>query len=70
MPVSLPGKSHRQRNLVGYSPWGCKMVGHDLATKLQQEEQVKSRNVREGREQAVGKEKRNSLCAHRSRNKA
>ena len=23
-PVFLPGKSHRQRNLVGYSPWGCK----------------------------------------------
>ena len=23
-PVFLPGKSHRQRSLVGYSPWGCK----------------------------------------------
>ena len=23
-PVSLPGKSHGQRNLAGYSPWGCK----------------------------------------------
>ena len=22
-PVLLPGKSHRQRNLVGCSPWGC-----------------------------------------------
>ena len=22
-----------QRNLVGYSPWGCKRAGHDLATK-------------------------------------
>ena len=22
-PVFLPGKSHRQRSLVGYSPWGC-----------------------------------------------
>ena len=22
--VFLPGKSHRQRSLVGYSPWGCK----------------------------------------------
>ena len=21
-PVSLPGKSHRQRSLAGYSPWG------------------------------------------------
>ena len=23
-PVFLPGKSHGQRNLVGYSPWGHK----------------------------------------------
>ena len=23
-PVVLPGKSHEQRSLVGYSPWGCK----------------------------------------------
>ena len=22
-PVSLPGESHGQRSLVGYSPWGC-----------------------------------------------
>ena len=24
IPVVLPGKSHRQRGLEGYSPWGCK----------------------------------------------
>ena len=23
-PVLLPGKSHGQRSVVGYSPWGCK----------------------------------------------
>ena len=23
-PVFLPEKSHGQRSLVGYSPWGCK----------------------------------------------
>ena len=23
-PVFLPGKSHGQRSVVGYSPWGCK----------------------------------------------
>ena len=34
-PVFLPGKPHGQRSLVGYSPWGRKRVGHDLATKLQ-----------------------------------
>ena len=30
-PVLLPGESHGQRSLVGYSPWGCKksdMTGH------------------------------------------
>ena len=27
---------HRLRNLAGYSPWGCKRVRHDLATKQQQ----------------------------------
>ena len=25
-PVLLPGKSHGQRSLVGYSPWGCKII--------------------------------------------
>ena len=23
-PVFLPGKSHGERSLMGYSPWGCK----------------------------------------------
>ena len=31
--VFLPGKSHGQRNLMGYSPQGCKRVGHDWATE-------------------------------------
>ena len=31
--VSLPGKSHGQRSLVGYSPWDCEKVRHDLVTK-------------------------------------
>ena len=26
--ATLPGKSHGQRSLVGYSPWGCR-VGPD-----------------------------------------
>ena len=34
-PVFLPGKSHGQRYLAGYSPWGCKRIGHGLATKQQ-----------------------------------
>ena len=32
----LPGKSHGQKGLVGYGPWGHKRVRHDLATKQQQ----------------------------------
>ena len=35
-PVFLPGKSYGQRSLVGYRPWGCQRVGHDLVTKQQQ----------------------------------
>ena len=35
-PVFLPGKSHEQRNLVGYSPWGHKRVRENLLTKEQQ----------------------------------
>ena len=27
-PVFLPGESHGQRSLAGYSPWGCK--GSDM----------------------------------------
>ena len=33
-PVFLPGESHGQRSLAGYSPWACET--HDLATKQQQ----------------------------------
>ena len=32
-PGYLPGESHGQRSLVGYSPWGHRRVGHNLATK-------------------------------------
>ena len=35
-PVFLPGKSHGQRRLEGYSPCGHKRVGHNLVTKQQQ----------------------------------
>ena len=33
--VFLPGKSHGQRSLAGYSLWGRKRVGYDLVTKQQ-----------------------------------
>ena len=32
---SCLGESHGQRSLAGYSPWGCKRVEHNLATKQQ-----------------------------------
>ena len=32
-PVFLPGKSHGQRSVMGYSSWGRKRVTHDLATE-------------------------------------
>ena len=31
-PIFLPGESHRQRSLVGYSPWGCKQSDTTEAT--------------------------------------
>ena len=35
IPVFLSGKSHGQKSLAGHSPWGCKRVRNDLATKYQ-----------------------------------
>ena len=32
-PVFLPGKSHCQRSLTGYSPWGYKITWINLLTK-------------------------------------
>ena len=32
-PVFLPGESHGQKHLVGYSVWDCKRVGQDLVAK-------------------------------------
>ena len=34
--VFLPGKSHGQMILAGYSPWDGKRVRHDLGTEHQQ----------------------------------
>ena len=35
-PIFLPGKSHGQRSLAGYSPWGYWRVKYNLATKQPQ----------------------------------
>ena len=31
-PVCLPGESHGQRRLAGYSPWGCRELDMTEAT--------------------------------------
>ena len=36
--IFLPEKTHGQRSLAGYSPWGRKRVGHDLVTKQQKQQ--------------------------------
>ena len=41
-PVFSLGKTHGQRSLTGYNPWGQKRVGHDLATKQQQQQHALS----------------------------
>ena len=35
-PIFLPGKFYGQRSLVGYGPWDCKRIGHNLVVKQQQ----------------------------------
>ena len=31
-PLSLPGKSHGQKSVAGYNPWGCKEL--DMTKRL------------------------------------
>ena len=38
-PVFLYGKSHGQRNLADYSPWGHRIVTHNFATKKKKKKQ-------------------------------
>ena len=38
-PVFLPGKSHGQRSLAGYSPWGCKELAIILVPLLANKQQ-------------------------------
>ena len=64
-PVFLPGRSRGQRNLVGYSPWGCKSVGHDLETK--QEQQSESERFINGLRLGDQSHERNVSCPSKSR---
>ena len=40
----MPGISSWQKSMVGYSPWGDRRVGHDLASKRQTEDAAKEAN--------------------------
>ena len=40
----LPGKSHAQRSLAGYCPWGHKRIGHNLVTRQQQQCWIKKQS--------------------------
>ena len=54
-PVFLPGESHGQRSLVGYSPWGCK------ETQLKQ---LSMHAMHEGNKQETGTERTRGRVAH------
>ena len=41
-PGFLPGKSHGQRSLAGYSPWGLKESGTTEATEQNSRTRIKS----------------------------
>ena len=48
-PVFLPGESHGQRSLVGYSqPGGSQRVRHDLTTNTHTQVEYRSRMVATG----------------------
>ena len=46
-PVFLPGKSHGQRSLAGYSSWDHKRVRHDLVTKKKPNNKQRSQRERQ-----------------------
>ena len=39
-PVFLPGESHGQRDLAGYSPWGCKELDATEVTQHNEKEKM------------------------------
>ena len=45
VPVFLPGESHRQRSLAGYSPWGCEELDTTEMTKQAYREDDTNREV-------------------------
>ena len=53
-PVLLPGESHGQRSLVGYSPWWSQRVRYDWATECFLHGQCCSDSVRQRHEWDIG----------------
>ena len=45
-PVFLPGESHGQRSLVGYSLWGPKELDTTEATEHAHTQKIKKRTLR------------------------
>ena len=60
-PVFLPGESHRQRKLVGYSPWGCKES--DMTERLSTQHRAAHRTWWDLLGRGVGMEASLHLCA-------
>ena len=48
-PVFLPGKSHGQRSLVGYSPWGRKELDVTNETECRMSQMPKAKESREAK---------------------
>ena len=44
--VFLLGRSHGQGRQVGYSPWGCKRVGHNWVTKQTTNKKPKNQDLK------------------------
>ena len=64
-PVFLPGESHGQRSLVGYSPWGCKESDTteqpSTYTHMQEKTQCCKREMGRGPGQPVHKRQRQTV---------
>ena len=56
----LAWKSHGQRSLVSYRPWGCKRVGHDLETKQSEQCKETEENNRIGKTKDLFKKVRDT----------
>ena len=60
-PVFLPGKTHGQRSLVVYNPWGCK-IGHNLVTKPPPPEKWKASSVAQWLKNLLAMPKVQEMC--------